>query len=166
MFHVVPLADEHSPDDFDSGEPELDRWLCAYSRSAEVKRTARTFVAFDDDGRIAGYYAIAAHKVSRAGLPKRLGRGDPAEVPAVLLAKLALRKDLQGRGLGAALLGDALGRILDATRTIGARYVVVDAIDDDAADFYAHHGFVQVPALDRLVRKVSDLADDRRRERP
>lgn len=163
MFRSVPLADEHVLDGFDSGEPSLDRWLREHARAAEARRTARTFVSLDADGEVAGYYALVAHKISRAGLPPRLGRGGPAEVPAVLLAKLAVRKDLQGAGHGSALLGDALARVLDATRTVGARYVVVDAIDDFASDFYAHHGCVQVPGLDRLVRKISDLADDRRR---
>ncbi|HEX8004630.1 MAG TPA: GNAT family N-acetyltransferase [Mycobacteriales bacterium] len=161
MFRSVPLDDTHALDDFDSAQPDLDRWLRDHARGAEAKRTARTFVWLDGGGRVVGYYALAAHTLSRASLPRRLGRGDPAQVPAVLLAKLALHKDLQGRGLGAALLADALGRVLDATRAVAARYVVVDAIDDFAADFYAHHGFEQVAALDRLVRKISDLAEDR-----
>jgi GNAT superfamily N-acetyltransferase len=161
VYRSAPLRDEHRLDEFESGEPDLDRWLRDHARAAEAKRTARTFVWVDADGRVAGYYAIAAHKVARAGLPRRLGRGDPAEVPAVLLAKLALHKELHGRGLGATLLADALDRVVDASRIAGARYVVVDAIDDAASDFYAHHGFVQVPGLDRLVRKVADLDEDR-----
>lgn len=163
MLRTAALAEAHALDDFDSGEPSPDRWLREHARGAEARRTARTFVALDADGLVSGYYTIVAHKISRAGLPPRMGRGDPAEVPAVLLAKLALRKDLHGQGLGAVLLADALGRVLDATRIVAARYVVVDAIDDFASDFYAHHGFVQVPGLDRLVRKISDLAEDRRR---
>lgn len=160
MLRSVPLADEHVLDHFECGEPELDQWLRHHARTAEGKRTARTYVLFDDAGRLVGYYAIAAHKVARASLPARLGRGDPAEVPTVLIAKLAVHKDLHGQGLGAVVLWDALRRIVDATRVVAARYVVVDAIDDYAADFYAHHGFVQVPALDRLVRKISDIERD------
>lgn len=162
MYRSSPLRDEHALDEFDSDQPDLDRWLRESARTAEAKRTSRTYVWTDEDGRVAAYYAIAAHKISRAGLPTRLGRGDPAEVPAVLLAKLALRKDLHGRGLGAELLADALDRIVAASRVVGARYVVVDAIDDYATDFYAHHGFLQVPGLDRLVRKVSDVERERR----
>jgi GNAT superfamily N-acetyltransferase len=75
----------------------------------------------------------------------------------VLLARLALDQSLQGHGLGGALLADALERIVAAIETVAARFVVVDAIDDTAAAFYAHHGFRQVPETRRLVQKVSDV---------
>lgn len=159
MLRGMPLGEEHDVDAFDCGQPDLDGWLRHHARSAEAKRIARTYVLLDEDGRIAAYYALAAHKVARTTLPPRLGRGDPAEVPAVLIAKLAVRSDLQGKGLGAEVLGDACRRIVAASRVVGARYVVVDAIDDFAAEFYEHHGFVQVPGIDRrLVLKVSDVA--------
>jgi hypothetical protein len=53
-----------------------------------------------------------------------------------LIRSVALDRRLQGRGLGGALLADALTRILTATAAGPAvRLVVVDAIDDDAAAF-------------------------------
>jgi hypothetical protein len=40
-----------------------------------------------------------------------------------------------------------------------ARLVVVDAIDDKAAEFYQHHGFVPSPDdAHHLVQKLSDIA--------
>ena len=159
VYRSRPLDDDADVSRFSCGEPSLDEWLVEHARTAEAKRTARTFVWVGDDGDVAGYYAITAHLLDRGSLPLRLGRGDPSEIPAVLLAKLALRKDLHGQGLGAELLADALDRIVGATKVVAARYVVVDAIDDGACDFYAHHGFLQVPAHERrLVRRVSDVA--------
>ena len=71
---------------------------------------------------------------------------------------LAGRVAVRGRGAGGALLADALGRIVVATQTVAARFVVVDALHERAAGFYEHHGFRRVPGTLRLVQKVSDVA--------
>lgn len=104
------------------------------------------------------YYALAAHLLQRDELPSRLGRGGPRRIPAVLLARLALDRTLQGQGLGGALLADALRRVTGATETVAARFVVVDAIDQHAVGFYEHHGFVAIPTTSRLIAKLSDIA--------
>lgn len=86
---------------------------------------------------------------------KRVG---PREIPAVLLARLALERSHHGQGLGDALLAEALERVLTATRMVAARFVVVDAIDEHAAGFYEHHGFRRIPDELRLVQKLRDIA--------
>jgi predicted N-acetyltransferase YhbS len=91
--------------------------------------------------------------------PKKIGRGAPRQIPAILLAKLALSEELHDQGLGAELLVRALRTILDAARVAGGKLVVVDAIDDAAASFYRHHDFVPLPERsDRLVMKLSTAA--------
>jgi GNAT superfamily N-acetyltransferase len=111
----------------------------------------------DGDGRVVGYYALAAHKVARDQVPARIGRGGPAEIPAVLLARLALAEDLRGRGWGAVLLADALDRVVVATKTVAARLVVVDALAEPVARFYEGLGFQRIPGGLRLVQKVADI---------
>ena len=143
---------------FDSGVAELDRWLKGHALDSQARRTARTFVWHAGDGRVVGYNALAAHLLERGDLPARLGRGGPRQIPAVLLARLALDQTLHGRGLGGALLADALARVVAATETVAARFVVVDAIDEAAGRFYEHHGFRAVPGTRRLIAKVSDIA--------
>jgi len=106
---------------------------------------------------VLGYYSLTAHLLQRDELPHRLGRGGPRQIPAVLLARLALDSSLHGQGMGGALLADALGRVLAATETVAARFVVVDAIDERAARFYEHHGFRRIPQTLRLVQKVTDV---------
>lgn len=99
------------------------------------------------------------HLVVRAELPRRIGRGSPDTIPAILLARLALDRTLHGHGLGGELLWDALSRTVAASRIAAARVAVVDAIDAPAARFYQHHGFVPVPGnAHRLVQKISDVA--------
>jgi GNAT superfamily N-acetyltransferase len=107
---------------------------------------------------VVAYYSLAAHLLQRDQLPSKLGRGGPRQVPSVLLARLALDQTLRGQGLGGALLADALRRVLRATETVAARFVVVDSIDENAAAFYQHHGFRPIPDTMRLIAKLSDIA--------
>ena len=78
----------------------------------------------------------------------------------MLIARLALDHGLHGQGLGGVLLADASRRIVAATNIVAARFVVVNAIDDDAVSFYTHYGYQPIPETRRLVRKVSDVDHD------
>ena len=157
-FVSEPLRTEHDLSSFDSGQATLDEWLRTSAAHAEAMRTARTFVWHAGDQRVMAYFSLAAHLVVRAQLPRKTGRGAPDSIPAILLARLALDRTLQGRGLGGELLWDALSRAVAASQLAGARVVVVDAIDAGAVRFYQHHGFIQVPGNpNRLVQKISDI---------
>ncbi len=120
----------------------------------------RTYVLVDTETTsIVGYFAIAPHLVERDSTPTRIARGAPRQIPAILLAKLALEQRSQGSGLGRVLLVHALEKIVDAAKHAGGKLVVVDAIDDDAAKFYQHHNFVPVPGdPHRLLMKLSTAA--------
>lgn len=86
----------------------------------------------------------------------------PERIPAVLLGNLALDRTLHGQGLGGQLLFDAYQRVLSATQTVSARYLVVDAADDAAVSFYEHYGFTRAPVKPsmRLVRRIKDIQID------
>lgn len=141
-----------------SGEPVLDTWLAEHAGGAEARRVARTFVwCPPGEEVVVAYYSLTGHRLIRDDLPRSVGRGSPTEVPAVLLARLALDETLHGRGLGGVLLVDALTRVVAATELVAARFVVVDALHDRAAGFYAHHGFRPIPGTLRLVQKISDV---------
>lgn len=61
------------------------------------------------------------------------------------------------RGFGGALLAEALERAVESTRLVAARFIVVDALHERAAQFYERYGFKRVPETQRLVQKVSDI---------
>ncbi len=143
---------------FRSGNLELDRWLCDHAELAAGQGT-RTFVVLDSDDIVVGYFAIAPHVLDRADAPGKVARGAPRQIPSILLAKLALSRDLHGQGLGGELLVRALSTIVEAARLAGGKLVVVDAIDAGAAAFYRHHDFQPLPNRpDRLVMKLSTAA--------
>ena len=152
---VELLTDDHVLDRFDSGVVELDRWLNHSARVAVAAGTAATYVVARGR-RVVGYYALAMSAVEHDGAPSRLRRGMPDPVPVVLLARLAVDRDEQGRHLGGHLLVDALRRCVRGGREFGARAVVVDAIDERAADFYRHFDFHDLDSR-RLWRRLNDV---------
>lgn len=147
----------HDVSGFTCGEESLDSWLREHAVTAFRRDTARTWVWLDKDDRVVGYYALAAHKVAREHVVAKEGRGGPVEIPAVLLAKLALAEHLRGHGLGAVLVADALARVVTATRTVAARLVVVDALTERVAEFYESLGFRRVPGSLLLVQRIADI---------
>jgi len=150
----LSLAQRLEP--FECGVGELDRWLRNSARTAGAAGTAATYVLCQGD-RVVGYYALAMSAVVHAGAPSRLRRGMPDPVPVVLLARLAVDRAQHGRGLGGHLLVDALRRCVRGGREFGARAVVVDAIDERAADFYRHFGFHDLDET-RLWRRLADIS--------
>lgn len=153
---VELLSAAHQLDQFRSGLEDLDRWLTRSARTAAAAGTAATYVLCRGD-RTVGYYALAMSAVAHDGAPSRLRRGMPDPVPVVLLARLAIDRTEQGRRLGGHLLVDALRRSVRGGREFGARAVVVDAIDERAADFYRHFDFHDLDQR-RLWRRLSDIA--------
>jgi len=156
------IEEDHVLDRFDSGKPPLDRWLRGSALEQTRRRLSSTFVWCDTDRQVVGFFTLSAHALARDRLPSRVGRGGPAMVPAILLARLALDRSLHGSGLGAELLVDALRRSLAATEAgPGARLVVVDALDAEAQKFYEHVGFRPLSAGgSRLYRTMSAIAAD------
>lgn len=150
-------VESHDLSTFSCGEESLDRWLHEQAVAATKRGTARTWVWTDDDGAVVAYYALAAHKVVRDQVPSSVGRGGPAEIPAVLLARLALAQHLRGQGLGPVLVADALERVVEASQIVGVRLVVVDAMAEPVAELYETLGFRRVPGSLLLVQRISDV---------
>ena len=159
-FYSERLAPSQDVSGFRSGNQALDSWLREHAATAQAKRTRVTYVWTRGNAIVVAYYSLAPHLIENSELPRRLGRGDPRQIPAILLARLALADELRGTGLGGILLHDALTRAVAASQQVGGRYVVVDAIDQDAERFYQHFGFTSPPRPARLIRKVSDIEAD------
>jgi GNAT superfamily N-acetyltransferase len=149
-----PLAPRHDVSQFSNGvHPSLDRWLHERARSSEGL-SARTYVVCtaEEPDRVVGYFSISAAIEQRNALPSaKLRRGMPEQVPLLLIGRLAVDAQWRGRGLGSALLADALRRCLAASEIAGVRAVVAHAIDEAAIGFYERHGFVRSPLGERVM---------------
>ena len=143
-FQVVPLDRAHDRSTFNSGSESLDRYFREQVTQDIRRRVTSCFVALSRDGRIAGYYALSSASVFLGDLPEKLIRKLPRypSVPSVRMGRLAVDQAFKGQGLGGALLADALTRVVRSE--IAAYALVVDAKDKIAADFYRHHGFLEI----------------------
>ena len=143
-FRVVQLDSALDRSAFHSGSVPLDRYFRQQVTQDARRRVAACFVALSSEQRIAGYYTLASASVQLSDLPDELGRKLPrySSIPAVRLGRLAVDQTFRGKGLGGALLADAITR---ARRSeIAAYAVVVDAKDSEAAAFYRHHAFIEI----------------------
>ena len=142
------LDAEHGLSGFDCGIGSLDIWLERHARTASAAGSAQTFVVTDSDqgARVVGYYALAVASVSHLEATHRAAAGMPRhDIPAVLLARLAVDKSAQWKGIGALLLRDAMMRAVTVSEEAGVRLLLVHALNDGARTFYANFGFEPSP---------------------
>ncbi len=150
-FRMEPLGGQDRSG-FDCGQAELNRYFHAQVTQDIRRRITNCFIAFDAaQESIAGYYTLASASIPTPDLPQDLTRRLPrySSLPAVRIGRLAIEQRFQRRGLGGALLADAARRTLEAAP---ASYtLLVDAKDDQAADFYRHHGFLSIESQPRTL---------------
>ena len=141
-FSVVPLDLDTDRSSFECGVEPLNRYFRTQVGQDIKRRVTACFTALDTTGRVAGYYTLASASILLTDLAENLTKKLPRypHVPAVRMGRLAVDQNFKGKGLGAALLADALRRAM--TAEIAAYAFVVDAKDESAAEFYAHHGFL------------------------
>jgi GNAT superfamily N-acetyltransferase len=153
------LGPENVVEGFDCGTPPLNDWLVRRALANQRAGASRTWVV-DDDAvqRVIAYYASATASILRSAATRRAARNQPEDVPAILLARLAVDRDFAGRGLGSALLKHFVLKALDVAAVVGARILLVHAQDDQARQFYIHHDFEPSPIDDlTLMRVITDL---------
>lgn len=140
-----PLSAAHDVTNFDCGKQELTAWLRRYALQSQGAGGSRVYVVHRA-GRVLGYYALAAGSVEPEEASERVRKGLARHpIPVILLARLAVDASEQHRGIGAALLKDAMKRIVSAAGEIGARAVLVHAKDDEARAFCEHFDFEPSP---------------------
>lgn len=148
-----PLSAQHDLSAFDCGAESLDRWLRQRALKNQTSGASRTFVVCDGL-QVRAYYALAAGAVALSDAPAKLRRNMPDPIPMAVLARLAVDRSLQARGIGRALVRDALLRVLAASECIGIRGVLVHALSEAAWHFYEHLGFDPSP-IDPMTLMVT-----------
>lgn len=156
----APIDDQHVIDGFDSGKPSLDEWLRDMALYNQIQGYTRTFVIADEDYQVIGYHSLCAGMIHRNETPREIkGSKAPPQIPIALLARLAVKKEHQGKGLGQALLKNALMSVVSAAQVVAFRAVVVHAIDDDALGFYTKYHFRETKGVERqLILSTRDIA--------
>ena len=148
---VEKLRRDHAVEGFDCGREQLNQYLRRYAWQNQQAGAAQTYAGLAGDV-IAGFHTLAVGEVTFAGAPQRLTKGLARHpVPIILLARLAVDRRWQNRGVGKALLKDAMLRTLQAAHIAGVRALEVHAKDDEARRFYEHFDLVPSPSDPMLL---------------
>lgn len=146
-----PLGLQHQLDGFDCGKPALNDWLLRHARQAQGSGSARTFVVADND-RVLGYFSLTVGQIDTLDAPERIRKGmGRYPLPVVILARLAVSAQGQGRGIGFGLLQDAIRRTQLIAEQAGIRAMLTHPIDEEAARFYIRFGFVASPLREQQL---------------
>lgn len=132
---------------FNSTTPSLDDWLKRRAMANQVSGASRTYVVTDHSSarRVMGYYCLVSGALAVVDAPGAIRRNMPDPIPMTILGRLAVDSSWQGRGLGAALLQDAVLRTRQAAAIVGVRGLLAHALSAPAKAFYEHHGFTASP---------------------
>ncbi|WP_048442016.1 GNAT family N-acetyltransferase [Caenimonas sp. SL110] len=156
----VPLCAQHLLDGFDCGKAALNEWLLRHASQAQGSGSAKTFVASEKD-RVVGYFSLTVGQVDTLDVPERIRKGmGQYAVPVVVLARLAVSIQDQGRGIGLGLLQDAIRRTVLIAEQAGVRAMLTHPIDEEAAMFYMRFGFSASPLREQQLLLL--LKDARR----
>jgi GNAT superfamily N-acetyltransferase len=162
LYHLEPLASLHNRSAFHCGVESLDNYLKTQASQDMRRKANAVFVLVREDSPtgIAGYFTLCACGLTPGTVPEEASKHLPRypQVSATLLGRLAVATELQGRGLGAILLAEALRKACENAAMVGFSMVVVDAIDERAARFYRAHGFIPLPESMRLVLPMRTIA--------
>ncbi|MDB5602316.1 MAG: GCN5-related N-acetyltransferase protein [Xanthobacteraceae bacterium] len=154
-----PLFDQHDLSLFDCEEASLNEWLRRRARGNQATGASRTFVVCAGSATVVGYYCLSAGTISHQYATGPLRRNMPDPVPMMLLGRLAVDRSWNNRGIGSALLKDAILRTAQVADQAGVRGIMVHAISDQAKRFYAKWGFAESPADPMtLMVRLTDIA--------
>ena len=146
-WHEAPISRACDRDAFDCGDPHLNEFLRRHARKSHLRGASKTFLAVNDgiDKKILGFYAVAPASVAYEKTPLLVQRGLARhEVPVFRLARLAVDHSVQECGLGGQLLLAAGRRCLMVAAEVGGVALLIDAKNEQAAQWYAAFGAVQL----------------------
>lgn len=139
------LSDDHILDDFECGNPVLNKWLKRYAMLNQRANSARTFVVCKEK-HVIGFYTLSVGSIEHETAGERIKKGlAKYPIPVMILARLAVDLKCHGQGIGSGLLKDAVLRTLEAADLAGIRAIFVHAKDEKARSFYERFNFEPSP---------------------
>jgi GNAT superfamily N-acetyltransferase len=159
---MEPFQAHHDTESFRCGDDALDGWLRKIAKQHLRKGISRSFVAVEanDPRRVLGFYSLTVGEADADALPVAIAKKLPRKIPVVLIGRLGVLIEAQGRGIGGYLLVDALHRAVRVSSEVGIAAILVDAKNENAESFYRHYGFLQLPDKPRrLILPIGTAID-------
>jgi len=152
-----PITGKHHVASFDCGDTTLNDWLQRRAIKNENSGASRTFVVCEDN-TVIGYYSLAVGAIAREETSGKVRRNMPDPIPVMVLGRLAVDVNWQGKQIGIGMLKDAIQRTLIVAEQAGIRALLVHALSDIARSFYQHWGFHESPTNDMTLMITLDEA--------
>lgn len=144
-FFIEPLDRRHNRKSFDCGESTLNDCLKRFARQNNELGTSRAYVAVTpNDTRVCAYFTLSAGAVALTDFPDEVRRNWHRLVPSVHVGRLAVDRDFQGQGLGAALIDFIIERAVLASEIIGILVLELWASYQSAHNFYRKFKFAEL----------------------
>ena len=145
------LNAKHQLGDFDCGKPALNDWLIRHAIQAQSSGSARTCVVVEG-ARVVGYFSLAVGQADAMEVPDRIRKGmGRYPIPVVILARLAVSLQDQGKGIGVGMLQEAIRRTIGIADQAGVRALLTHPIDEEASRFYRRFGFESSPIREQQL---------------
>ena len=172
---IEPIQkDKHHRLAFTCGNEPLDRFIHEHAHQAVAKNLSKTYVAVDegDETVILGYYTVTTCRIEAGEMPDTILRKlklPRHDLPASLVARLAVSESVKGQGVGSLMLMDAMARCARVAEEIGGIAIVVDAYEERVTTFYERVGFTRFePGSLKMfipmatVREMIGISEERR----
>jgi GNAT superfamily N-acetyltransferase len=132
---------KHHRDRFDCGVEEFNTGLRLYAGQNRRRNTAATWVMTDIDHQVVVHATLSMSAVDIGAAPADLRKGAPAQIPVLLLGRLAVDQRYRGYGAGTAMVRHVLMTAVELNAKAACRAVVVNAFDEDARSWWIRTGF-------------------------
>ncbi|MEM8672394.1 MAG: GNAT family N-acetyltransferase [Cyanobacteria bacterium P01_G01_bin.67] len=144
---------EHITENFDCGEISLNNWLKKRALKNDVVDASRTYVVCCDSVVVA-YYSLHLGCIQHSEAVRKIKRNMPDPIPAIVLGRLAVDLEHQGKGLAKALIKDMFLRAIQVSDLAGTKAILVKALNEKVTVFYQSFGFVQSKTDSHLLMKA------------
>lgn len=162
-YLTEPLDSRHNRNNFSCGKDLLDNYFLRQAKQDVKRKLSVCFVLIDrETDRISGYYTLSSSSISNDLIPDSFKEKLPKSylsIPTILLGRLAIDRDFQGKGIGKILLIDSLKRCFDTSDSIGAFAVIVDPLDKESERFYNKYGFIKLPDSGKMFLPMKTIKE-------
>lgn len=162
-YLTEPLDSKYDTETFSCGKELLDNYFWKQAKQDVKRKLSACFVLVDKEvNRISGYYTLSSNSISHNLIPDSFKKKLPKSylsIPAILLGRLAIDKDYQGKGIGKLLLIDSLKRCFDTSDSLGVFAVIVDPLDREAERFYGKYGFIKLPDSKKMFIPMKTIKE-------
>jgi GNAT superfamily N-acetyltransferase len=157
----------HERSAFSCGHEPIDNFLKGSLSEQTKAGMIKAYIAVSEGSPdVLGFYTLGAMAVRGNLGPKRWGRMRVEDIPVIYLRAVAVRKDMQGRGLGTALMINAIKLCIGISDQMGAAAIVLDVLDvledehfDRRQSFYTELGFASLADPDNPTRMFISMSD-------